>query len=371
LTLSEQLKEEIKELDKYLNYDYSSINPLLNEAKKISKSWSGSWLGYHSSVYYKDFGSPPRGAHFSADWGIYSDYGMLGMGSTGDWIEYNSDKVIEYIENKAGNIDLTKIRKDSLEANKLTEELKDTVLSIVHAKNLTDDKFFNKLINEVETLKILSKNDFMMSFMPKGTISTRDQKVDKKLIPPPHIIIICNIQEIKASFHTLELLKKAILKISKYLDNLDVKIVESINQTGSHIFIGHGRSNDWRDLKDFVNERLSLPWDEFNRIPVAGLSNTNRLTQMLNSSCFAFLIMSAEDEQIDGDYQARMNVIHEVGLFQGRLGFEKAIILLEDGCKEFSNIQGLGQIRYPKGNISAIFEDIRRVLEREDILQNT
>ncbi len=49
-----------------------------------------------------------------------------------------------------------------------------------------------------------------------------------------------------------------------------------------------------------------------------------------------------------GVCQARMNVIHEAGLFQGRLGFTKAILLLEDGCSEFSNIQGLGQIRFPK-----------------------
>jgi hypothetical protein len=35
---------------------------------------------------------------------------------------------------------------------------------------------------------------------------------------------------------------------------------------------------------------------------------------------------------------------HEVGLFQGRLGFEKAIVLLEDGCEEFSNIKGLVQM---------------------------
>ncbi len=111
MTLSEQLKEEIKKLDKYLNYDYSSVNPLIKEAESISKAWSGSWLGYHSSVYYENFSVPPRGAHFSSEWGIYSDYGMLGMGSTGDWIEYNSDEVISYIEDKAGNIDLSSIRK--------------------------------------------------------------------------------------------------------------------------------------------------------------------------------------------------------------------------------------------------------------------
>ena len=63
-----------------------------------------------------------------------------------------------------------------------------------------------------------------------------------------------------------------------------------------------------------------------------------------------------------------MNVVHEAGLFQGRLGFTKAIVLLEEGCEEFSNIQGLGQIRFPKGNIAAAFEEIRRVLEREDLL---
>ena len=64
-----------------------------------------------------------------------------------------------------------------------------------------------------------------------------------------------------------------------------------------------------------------------------------------------------------------MNVVHEAGLFQGRLGFTKAIVLLEEGCEEFSNIQGLGQIRFPKGNIAAAFEEIRRVLEREDLLR--
>jgi len=50
------------------------------------------------------------------------------------------------------------------------------------------------------------------------------------------------------------------------------------------------------------------------------------------------------------------------------LGWRKAIILLEDGCDEFSNIVGLGQIRFGKGNIQSSFEEIRRVLEREGII---
>src|SRR5262249_43745295 len=121
-------------------------------------------------------------------------------------------------------------------------------------------------------------------------------------------------------------------------------------------------------LKDFLQDRLGLQWDEFNRESPAGHATKDRLEAMLDNASFAFLVMTAEDEQADGSKQARANVIHEAGLFQGRLGFERAIILLEDGCRDFSNIDGLGQIRFPTGNIMAKSEEIRRVLEREKII---
>jgi predicted nucleotide-binding protein len=89
---------------------------------------------------------------------------------------------------------------------------------------------------------------------------------------------------------------------------------------------------------------------------------------MLEKADFAFLVFTSEDEHSDGSRHARQNVIHEAGLFQGRLGFRKAIILLEDGCQEFSNVSGLLQIRFPKANILAKSEEIRGVLERERII---
>ena len=36
--------------------------------------------------------------------------------------------------------------------------------------------------------------------------------------------------------------------------------------------------------------------------------------------------------------------------------------------EDFSNIHGLTQVRYPKGNISAKFHEVRAVLEREKLL---
>jgi hypothetical protein len=138
--------------------------------------------------------------------------------------------------------------------------------------------------------------------------------------------------------------------------------------TGENIFIGHGGSAVWRQVKDFLQDRLHLPWDEFNREPAAGISTVERLETMLDRAAFALLVMTGEDEQPTGELRARENVVHEAGLFQGRLGFRKAIILLEEGCQPFSNIDGLTVLRFPKGHISAKFEEIRETLEREGIL---
>ena len=144
---------------------------------------------------------------------------------------------------------------------------------------------------------------------------------------------------------------------------------QTMNNENKKIFIGHGCSLLWRELKDFIEGTLRLPYEEFNRVSTAGQFTGNRLKEMLDESCMAFLIMTGEDEQADGSLHARENVIHEAGLFQGRLGFEKAIILLEEGCKDFSNIHGLIHIPFPKGKIGTAFEEIRRVLKRESILE--
>lgn len=137
---------------------------------------------------------------------------------------------------------------------------------------------------------------------------------------------------------------------------------------GNRVFIGHGRSSEWIKLRDLLRDRLHLDFDEFNRESAVGYATTQRLEEMLDSAGFAFVVLTAEDEHADGSTHARENVVHELGLFQGRLGFRRAIVMLEEGCAEFSNIAGLTQIRFPKGNILAQSEEVRRVLERERLL---
>ena len=161
----------------------------------------------------------------------------------------------------------------------------------------------------------------------------------------------------------------AVHLINSAIETLRITDCESLRSPPSkRVFIGHGHSPAWRDLKDFLVDRLGLEYEEFNREPSAGKSTKERLQEMLVSSGFALIVMTGEDEAKDGKVRARENVVHEAGLFQGKLGFERAIVLREEGCEEYSNIAGLIQLQFPRGNIMAVSEQIRRTLEREGFI---
>jgi len=131
------------------------------------------------------------------------------------------------------------------------------------------------------------------------------------------------------------------------------------------IFIGHGRSILWRDLKDHLHDKHGIKVEAYEIGARAGHAIRDILQDMMKKSTFALLVMTGEDVTQDGQLRTRQNVIHEAGLFQGRLGFNRAIALVEDGVELFSNIEGIEQIRFSKGNIKETFGDVLAVLKRE------
>lgn len=131
------------------------------------------------------------------------------------------------------------------------------------------------------------------------------------------------------------------------------------------IFIGHGRSTEWRDLKDHLSDKHGYKIEAYETGARAGHSIRDILDDMANKSSFAILVMTGEDESKSGSLTARPNVIHEIGLFQGRLGFSRAIVLLELGTEEFSNLYGIQQLRFSKNNIKEVFGDVLATLKRE------
>lgn len=366
--LAERLKKTAaRAIDEDVKNPVSQIE---KAAREVGRSFSGSWQGYHSRVYYAGFSPPPAGAHFSQEWGLMSTFGS--HGSFGDWKEYTSDDVKAHVRKLAGNPDLEVAHIAADTASEVFDSAKSEVISIIQSElDERDDGFLAGLKEEIEKLETLTSGEVADRISPKGHIMTRDTIViGQGTQLPPHLSFIVEAKQIHHSFGICEAAAQIATKAASHLERRARKI-RIAERVGTNVFIGHGRSRVWKDLKDFVQDRLKLPWDEFNRVPAAGVTNIARLAEMLDAAAIAFIVMTAEDEMADGALQARMNVVHEAGLFQGRLGFTRAVVLLEDGCEQFSNIEGLGQIRFPKGDIAATFEEIRRVLERECLIEPT
>jgi len=234
-----------------------------------------------------------------------------------------------------------------------------------------DDEDLAQLRTKVEEQKIFSRDSILKSMIATGDIATRDPRANVRIQSAPHQGVLATIWAIRSAFDACNELSKVADRAARHIDRMSSPQTRVTQQIGTNVFIGHGRSLLWHQLKDFIQDRLQLPVDEFNRVPIAGITNIDRLSRMLDEAAVAFLVLTAEDERVDGTMAARLNVVHEMGLFQGRLGFGRAIVMLEEGCEGFTNIEGLGQIRFPAGNIAASFENVRQLLERERLISGT
>jgi predicted nucleotide-binding protein len=345
----------------------TAFDGLEREARAVGRAWSGSNIGYHATVYFVGFTPPPPGVHFSSEWGLEDRWPTNRVDSR--WQEHDHEGVANEIVRRAGEPDITAIAEKVNPYRDAFFDLKEAAASnLIATLKGGADPYLQTRLAELEELDAPGVNAIIKNWLPTSYTSRDSLAMHQGTRAAPHQCILAIPIAVRALGTSIERLSKIARESAAHMKRSD----NSRNTTakaasGSHVFVGHGPQ--WRELVVFLDKRLGLTVDEFNSVPVAGKSTQERLEELLDGAGFAFLVMTAEDERPDGKMQARLNVVHEVGLFQGRLGFKRAIVLLEQGCEEFSNVVGLGQIRFPKGNIKAVFEDVREVLEREEVLR--
>jgi len=352
----------------FSNEPLATVCRELSEAiAAVGEASSQSWCGYHASLYKDAFIPRFEGEHFDIEWGNRNP--MFGD-RYGSWREYSYDEVRQEILRRAGLGDMSVLEETARETKGVFRASKNELLATLDAlMAVRPDEQIRTLRAKLDALEdCLPANRFAHARAPEG-VATRDQTAAQGGIQTPHHVRVqAWLVEHRSTGERLEQLGELATYVATFLEKrYNMMKPTAVIRVGP-IFIGHGRSLVWRTLKDFLTDRLRLDTEEFNRIAIAGKSTKERLLEMLDRCCIAFLVMTAEDEDGNGKKHARENVVHEVGLFQGRYGFERAIVLLEDGCEEFSNLCGIGQIRFPRGNLEAVFEEVRRVLEREGLL---
>jgi predicted nucleotide-binding protein len=220
-----------------------------------------------------------------------------------------------------------------------------------------------KIAKGFETLKFDDEREFYADYrkLPDtATIGISDRKRKTSI----------NIEYIKDSHTNISVEGESRGEIEEVFEIFESKYKESIEKPLTPkkkpvIFIGHGGSSQWRELKDHLTDKHDYKIEAYETGSRAGHTIRDVLEDMSNKSSLAFLVMTGEDIKQDGTVMARPNVIHEVGLFQGKLGFSKAIVLLEKETEEFSNLYGIQQIRFSKDNIKETFGEVLATIKRE------
>ena len=256
------------------------LEQLKQAAEEVSKAWSGSWLGYHANVYYRGLQPPPQGAHFNREMGLRPT--AFVPGSRGDWVEYQPDEVVEEIYASAGDPDLRSAHVIRDEASKAIEKHKMTLLSVVDlVLSGSDSSFLSRLREKVDKLTPISETNFVRAFMPIKTMSSDTRAISEGFRVPPHYSVLADVAVIKHTLSVVNDLSELATQTSSHLSRVGTREMPTTS-AGNRIFIGHGQSPIWRELKDFIEGRLGLQVDEFNRVPIAGMTTIDRLSEMMD-----------------------------------------------------------------------------------------
>jgi hypothetical protein len=336
------------------------LNALTAACEQVDQAASGSWIGYHARTYYRGFEPPPPSAFFSPEWGL----GRSPENTTvGEWIERTEDEVMHAISLLAGDPDLEPARAYARQATDAFNDAKSTLTSVLTAElDDRDDPRLRAALAEIEAAEPTTGDDPIGRRQPPRVPSHDTEATRDGTVVPPHIALLARLEAMREPAAQCMWLATEVGEIATYIEE------RAGAAARNRIFIGHCGSPMWRELQAYLVEVLGLkePW--FDRVPADGADATRRLWGMLDGVDAAFVVVTLSDERDGLARVVRENVVHEIGLFGGRLGANRAFILVEEGCEGFDDVIGISQIRFPAGRLEAVFADVRRVLQRAAIL---
>lgn len=132
------------------------------------------------------------------------------------------------------------------------------------------------------------------------------------------------------------------------------------------LFVGHGRNPLWNRVVNHLKDELGVQVVSFETDSRASHHIVDILKEFLNECDAAVIVMTAEDITIEGNARTRQNVIHEIGLFQGRYDFSRVILFQQENTEDFSNIAGLQTVKF-RDRVEEGFYELDRAIHK---LQN-
>lgn len=223
----------IKELNTSLNqFERENLSKLLMYKKELDKafhsvdgvidSWSGSWIGFHSSLYYRDYVKPDWKNQFDSEWGSIN-------GIPDDWIERSYEEILDYANSHYHGTPIETIEEYVDSLMDAVKDVRDKVTNdLINSLERKIIKNFEPKLKEINDIKWgSSTTEFIRAVTPTQVVSRDSFALHQGLIPPPHISFQSSILATKSKIEDIEkfikltnnLIRGIIIKTNIDIDN--------------------------------------------------------------------------------------------------------------------------------------------------------
>ena len=187
--------------------------------------------------------------------------------------------------------------------------------------------------------------------------------------------ILQNRQSIEKQYAILQgfITSKLIHYQVKFSQKERIAKLENRIHNSKQIFIIHGHNEaKRRELSNMLKDRFGLEPIILSEQPDQGLTIIEKFEKYASQCSYAFALFTPDDIISDGDnqyFQARPNVIFELGWFYANLGRSRVCILdqASDKSRIFSDLQGVMRVQF-KNDVSEKFLEIERELKSIGII---
>ncbi len=184
------------------------IRNLSDVIKRIEESWSGSWIGFHASLYYRDYKKPTWDESFNSEWGSINgipesweekSYGDISSFINTNYKGNNISDMMNFLHQKVGEL------KD-LQFTLCTE------LSLI--RNITNFEKDIEILEKIEKIKwAISSSSFVDSLRPKQGWTRDSFALSQGIKTPPHIEYQANVLHCRSIITNIE----SFIELSKRL----------------------------------------------------------------------------------------------------------------------------------------------------------
>lgn len=193
-------------------------------------------------------------------------------------MEYQTDEVVPLVYKLADINDLEPQQAAAQRAHEVWAAARPDVVSVLRTyMTERDDALVADLVDAASKVQDLTIREAEVALIGRiGSKMVRDTTaLSQDFFAAPHQQVEARLVHVRSTFAACRDLAEITARAASHIERLEASM-HSRGQAGAvlgeNVFIGHGQSRQWMELKDFVKDRMGLLYDEFNRVPVAGVT---------------------------------------------------------------------------------------------------